>query len=95
MTATLSDGTPLEVTKTGTRYKLVIEGIPSHLLGKTFTVNIRTDNGISTVDVSVLSYAYAAFEDNTEATMAMSALYDYYLKSVAYIEYVESLNQNP
>jgi surface protein len=95
LTATLSDGTPLEVTKTGTRYKLVIEGIPSHLLGKTFTVNIRTDNGISTVDVSVLSYAYAAFEDNAEATMAMSALYDYYLKSVAYIEYVESLNQNP
>ncbi len=79
-------GNALDVIQTGGRYKIVIAGIPANLLGDMKTVTITTTSGTSTVRVSALSYAYAAFDDSDEARMAMSAMYDYYLKSNAYIQ---------
>ncbi len=85
------DGNNAVPVLTGGRYKIVISGINSLNLAHMHHVVITTSTGQSTVDVSVLSYAYAAMNDSTEARMAMSALYDYYLKSVAYDDYLKSL----
>ena len=85
------DGNVAVPVLTGGRYKIVISGINSLNLAHMHHVVITTTDGQSTVDVSVLSYAYAAMNDSSEANMAMCALYDYYLKSVAYDEYIKSL----
>jgi len=84
VTAALSDGTNLDVVKTGSRYKITISGVSAHLLSKMYEVKITTEHGESTVNVSALSYAYACMDDTDPAKMVMSALYDYYLKAIAY-----------
>ncbi|MBQ7599225.1 MAG: BspA family leucine-rich repeat surface protein, partial [Clostridia bacterium] len=97
------DGNAVAPVMTGGRYKIVIPGINSLNLAHMHRVVITTAAGESTVDVSVLSYAYAAYaasveiSDNNAETIkdpvtrnAMCALYDYYLKSDAYSK---SLNQ--
>ena len=88
----LKDGTVLTPVKTGDRYRVTIGGISAHLLGNMYEVTITTASGASTVQVSALSYAYASIGDNAEAKNAMSALYDYYLKAIAYQEKLNSQN---
>ena len=68
------------------RYQIVISGIAAHELGKEHLVAIETTQGVSTVHLSALSYAYACVNaplDNSEL-YAMMALYSYFKTAEAY-----------
>ena len=77
--AETSDGTPVTVRKSGTRYTAEIADIPAHNLGKTFEVTITTGNGSATMNLSALSYVKIAFDAFTDANAknAMAAIYTY------------------
>ena len=91
ITAQLGDGTPLTVTPSGSRYKVTITGVSAHLLGEMYDVRIITQSGASSVRVSALSYAYASMDDSDPGRYVMSAIYDYYLRSIAYKNYLDQL----
>ncbi len=78
-TAEASDGTPVTVKKSGTRYTVEIADIPAHNLGKAFEITITTENGMATVNVSALSYVKIALDTYTDANSqnAMAAIYAY------------------
>ncbi len=73
------------------RFKVVIPNIGAHLLGKEFTVNLKTGSLDNTVTVSAMSYVKAILQnpDKTDTdhkdVNAMMALYNYYDKAMKYI----------
>lgn len=82
--------TELEVVNVGRKYKVTISDISAHLLGNMYEVRITTNAGVSTVRVSALSYIYACMDDANPVKMVVSALYDYYLKTLDYRQSVQN-----
>ena len=73
----------LEVKTIGGQYRVQIKDIPAHLLGKTYTLKVTTENGTATVKVSALSYVHALLSNayyagNEDAENAAASIYYYY-----------------
>lgn len=69
------------------RYKIVISNISAHNLGKTFNVKVTTENGVSTYDVSVLSYVNTVLNSESfdeAAKNAVSSIYKYFEATINY-----------
>jgi hypothetical protein len=69
------------------RYRITIPGISAHKLGDTYEVKITTDNGVSTVKISAMSYVYACLtnENSTPAEKnCAAALGSYFKAAVAF-----------
>ena len=71
------------------RYRVQITGISAHLLGKTYTLKVTTDNGTATVKVSALSYVQGilnseTYASNEVACNAAASIYCYYKAAYAY-----------
>ena len=84
---TCSEGYAVE--KIGNKYRVTIPGIMAHQLGDTYTLHITTSSGTSVVNVSALSYADRIFKNEAMGSDAHAfavSLYNYYLRSRAYIE---------
>ena len=60
----------------------------AHELGKEYKITFTTAEGSMTVNISALTYAYKQINNpaNNYAEKAMTALYNYYVATAAYIE---------
>ena len=77
------------------RYRVTMDNIPAHCLADMQLVTFTTDAGPSIVTVCPLSYVYACINDANEddtCRNAMLALNDYYVKAMAYKNYVDAQN---
>ena len=75
------------------RYKIKIDDIPAHELGKASVITIMAGKTFN-VEVSALSYVNTVlnrYTDNTEMCEAVAAVYNYY---TATMKYRDSLNSN-
>ena len=76
----------VSVVKDGGRYLVEIPGLSAHMLGKTFRIDLATDNGTTTVRVSALSYVKSALDQAYDATSydAVCAIYAFSAAADAY-----------
>ena len=69
------------------KWRIVIRGIAAHMLADNYTVDID-DGKLTYTNLSALSYAYSILSGNKSEAYknAVSALYDYYTATIAYMD---------
>ena len=87
-TVTAADG--ITVTDTGNNtYTVTVRGISAHKLGNKYTINVTSGGTTYVITASALSYAYAVLNETgaekySGINNAVTALYNYYAKTMAY-----------